>query len=111
MSEIITGVLSTVLLFLLTTDLTLGQIPERTYLTTNVSARLIGNGSSGPYQLGDGYILEGTEEVKRNGLLLHPDSDYSLNYDLGLISFSSPVSPQDTIQINYTKLDLNLRRK
>jgi len=111
LGEIITGVLFTVLLFLLTANLTLGQITERTNLTTDVSARLVGNGSSGPYQLRDGYILEGTEEVKRNGLLLHPDSDYSLNYDLGLISFSFTVSSQDTIQINYTKLDLNLRRK
>ena len=108
--EIITGILLAFLLFLLTTDSTLGQTTEKTNLTTTGSSLLAGNGSAGPYQLGDGYILEGTEDVRRNGILL-PTGDYSLNYDLGLISFSSPLSSQDTVQISYTKLDLNLRRK
>jgi hypothetical protein len=109
--KIITGILFLVLFFPLSADFVLGQTTEKTNLTTQVSVRLTGNGSSGPYQLGNGYILEGTEEVKLNGILLLPAGDYSLNYDLGLINFSSPVSSQDTIQIRYTKLDLNLRRK
>jgi hypothetical protein len=109
--NIVTGVLFIVLFFPFSSGSASDQIDEKTNLTTPVSVRLIGNGSSGPYQLANRYILEGTEEVKKNGILLLPIHDYSLDYDLGLISFSSPLSSSDTVQIDYTKLDLNLRRK
>ncbi len=104
-------ILFTGLLLLCLTNLSLSQITEPLNLTANISAYLVGNETAGPYQLGDGYILQGTEQVERNGLLLHRDVDYFLDYNLGLITFSTPLSLQDTLQVNYTKPDLNLRRK
>lgn len=79
--------------------------------TTKVVTYLVGRGTTGPYQLEDHYILEGTERIKKNGLLLSWDRDYSLDYNHGLITFSAPLPLHDTLQVNYEKVDLNLRRK
>ena len=79
--------------------------------TAFVSNEIVGNGTAGPYPLGGGYILKSTEIVRKNGFLLNRESDYFIDYDLGLISFSNSLSIQDTLQVNYTKLDHNLRRK
>lgn len=76
-----------------------------------VETYLVGNGTTGPYQLDGHYILTGTEQIKKNGLLLNRDQDYSFDYNHALITFSAPVLIFDTLQIKYEKLDLNLRRK
>jgi hypothetical protein len=89
----------------------LAQIAEDSNLTTNVATYLVGNGTSGPYQLKDYFILEGTERIEKSGLLLNRDHDYFLDFNHGLITFSLPLSPGDTLQITYKKLNLNLRRK
>jgi hypothetical protein len=79
--------------------------------TTVISTEIVGNGTVGPYPLEGGYILQSTETVRKDGLLLDREKDYTLDYNLGLISFSDPLLLQDTLQICYTKLDYNLRRK
>ncbi|MCK4427155.1 MAG: hypothetical protein KAW16_01580, partial [candidate division Zixibacteria bacterium] len=82
-----------------------------------IETYLNGDGRTGPYQLGDYYILEGTEKVKKveppngNGSFLERDKDYSFDYNNGLITFSSPLSDKDNLQISYQKLNLNLRKK
>ncbi len=96
---------------LLATTPCLPQINEPSNPTVSVSARLTGNGTAGPYSLGDEYILQGTERINKNGLLLDRDNDYSIDYNLGLITFPAALSLQDTLQIDYTRLNLHLRRK
>lgn len=83
----------------------------------NIKTYLIGDGRAGPYQLGDYFILKGTEKVKKvgssngNGTFLERDKNYTLDCDNGLISFNVPLSNQDSLWISYQKLSLNLRKK
>ena len=83
----------------------------------SIEACLMGNGSTGPYQLGDYFILKETEKVKRvrptdgNGSFLERDKDYTFDYNNGLITFSSPLFNKDSLWITYEKLNLNLRKK
>ncbi len=83
----------------------------------NIETYLIGDGRTGPYQLGDHYILKETEKVKRvgpsngNGPFLKRDKDYSFDYNSGIITFNSPLSNKDSLWISYQKLNLNLRKK
>ena len=80
-------------------------------ITTEVVTTLVGNGTPGPYQLKNHFILSGTEEVKKRGFVLDRDKDYVIDYNDGLITFSSSLSPADTLLIRYRKLNLSLRRK
>ena len=89
----------------------LAQTAEDSNLTTEVATYLVGNGTSGPYQLKDYFILEGTEKIEKNGLLLGRDQDYTLDYNHGQITFLLPLYSVDTLKINYEKLNLNLRRR
>jgi len=84
---------------------------EQPSLSTHVATRLIGNGTVGPYQLGAHFVLQGTEQVRKNGLLLEGERDYFMNYDYGTITFSFPLLPDDTLLVNYQKLNLTLRRR
>ena len=84
---------------------------EKPNFSTQVATRLVGNGTAGPYQLEGRFILEGTEKVKKDGLLLQGDRDYSIDYDRGTITFPFPLSPADTLLVNYEKLNLALRRR
>jgi len=108
--KILRSLLTFVFLLLLANPC-LAQVAEESNLTTEIVTYLVGNGTPGPYQLKDYFVLEGTERIKKNGLLLNQDHDYSLDYNHGLIAFSVPLSPDDTLQIKYEKLNLNLRRK
>ena len=82
-----------------------------------IETYLVGDGRTGPYQLGDYYILEGTEKVKKvgalngNGSFLERNKDYTFDYNNGLITFSSPLSDNDSLWVSYQKLNLNLRKK
>ncbi len=99
------------LFFISFTNVCLAQVTEESNLTTEVVTYLVGNGTPGPYRLKDCFILEETEKIKKNGLLLSRNHDYSLDYNHGQITFSLPIYPVDTLQINYEKLNFNLRRK
>ena len=106
--------LRTLLIFLLllsSINPCLAQVAEESNLTTKVVTHLVGNGTCGPYQLRDYFILEGTETVRKNDLMFEVDHDYFVDYNHGQITFSLPLYPTDTLQINYEKLNLKLRRK
>jgi len=108
------GLLGTLLIFILVFSFAnpcLAKVAEESNLIIEVITSLVGNGTLGPYQLKDCFILQGTEKVKKNGLILNRDHDYFLDYNHGLISFSALLSPKDTLQIEYEKLNLNLRSK
>jgi hypothetical protein len=60
------GPLRTLLVFLLLVlfaNPCLALATEESDLTARVAIHLVGDGTPGPYQLGDRFILEGTEEV------------------------------------------------
>ncbi len=98
-------------------QLCFSQDLEDSNFVQTIETYLVGDGRTGPYQLGDYYILEGTEKVKKvrpsneNGSLLERDKDYTFDCNNGLITFSSPLSDKDSLQISYQKLKLNLRKK
>ena len=86
-------------------------------LVQSVEIYLVGDGHTVLYQLGDYYILEGSEKVKKvvpgdgNGSSLERDKDYTFDYNNGLITFPTPLSNQDSLWVSYQKLNLNLRKK
>jgi hypothetical protein len=87
------------------------QAAEGSVISAEVVTHLVGNGTPGPYQLKDHFILEGTEKVRKGGLLLNRDQDYSIDYNVGVITFSFSLSPSDTLRVNYERLNFKLRRK
>ncbi len=90
---------------------TLAQTPGGLNPTTEVTTSLRGNGTPGPYQLKDYFILPGTEKVSKNGVLLEPDRDYLIDYNQGQITLSYTLFPHDTLSISYQRLNPNLRKK
>ena len=98
-------------LFLLPPSFSTVRAAEQPSLSTHVATRLVGNGTAGPYQLEGHFILQGTEQVRKGGLLLEGERDYVIDYDYGTITFSFPLLPADTLLVNYQKLNLTLRRR
>ncbi len=89
----------------------LPQAADHWQIASEEARSVVGNGTPGPYQLKNRFILTGTEEVRRGGLVLDRDKDYVIDYNDGLITFSSPLSPADTLLVRYRKLNLSLRKK
>ncbi len=99
-----------------------GNFQINTFIAKTSSQKVIeeiqGKGLSGPYNLSNRNILEGSEEVnliiysKKNGTVLSETSlsrgqSYTIDYDLGRIYFSEPIMGYDSdfnplfIKINY----------
>ncbi len=62
---------------------------------------LVGRGIKGPYTLGWKGLRGGSETVTRDGLLLVPGKDYTLDVNSGSISFVQPVLAQQIVKISY----------
>ncbi|MFC1496568.1 hypothetical protein ACFL52_04055 [Candidatus Margulisiibacteriota bacterium] len=60
-----------------------------------------GNNSRGPYRLGHGIIVEGSESVWKNDQLLERRKDYNINYFEGEVTFSEIVRTVDEIKYTY----------
>lgn len=73
------------------------------------SVCLKGNGTRGPYQLPDGFLLRGTEQISVNGETRQRDRDYSINYGRGEIRFSSLIPLGEIIRVEYQRLSLTLK--
>ena len=54
-----------------------------------------GNNSAGPYNLGHGSIIEGSEQVQLNGIYLKRNTDYTIDYFEGKITFTHLLSTTD----------------
>ena len=103
----------------------LSQDNKDSTFVQNIQTYLVGDGRTSAYQLGDYYILEGSEKVKKvgsldgngqttthpGGFFLEKDKDYFFDYNNGLITFPTPLSNQDSLRVSYQKLNLNLRKK
>ena len=107
------------LLFFLSSHgrLCLSQDLSDSNFVQSIETYLIGDGRTGAYQLGDYFILQETEKIKKvspsngNGSFLEREKDYKFDYNNGLITFSSSLSDKDSLWISYQKLNLNLRKK
>lgn len=89
-----------------------GRLAVRAIRTeTKSSARtrsLQGTNSPGPYFIGDSQIINDSEEVKVDGVSLKQGLDYTINYQIGSITFvSRVVPPTSTIAISYETLGFN----
>ena len=60
-----------------------------------------GNNTKGPYNLGHGSIIEGSERVELNNNLLTRGQDYTVDYFSGKITFSRILSPYDEFKYSY----------
>ncbi len=60
-----------------------------------------GNNTKGPYNLGHGSIIEGSERVELNNVLLDSGADYTIDYFSGKITFSRILSPDDEFKYSY----------
>ncbi|MFA4844037.1 MAG: hypothetical protein WC632_03705 [Candidatus Margulisiibacteriota bacterium] len=60
-----------------------------------------GNNSKGPYNLGHGSIVEGTEQVQMNGLTLTKNVDYTVDYFEGKITFNRILNSTDEFKYSY----------
>lgn len=89
-----------------------GRLDVRALRTeTKSSARtrsLQGANSSGPYFIGDSQIVNDSEEVKVDGVSLKQGLDYTVNYQIGSITFvTRVVPPTSTILVSYETLGFN----
>ncbi len=78
---------------------------------TKSSARtrsLQGTNSVGPYYIGDSQIVNDSEEIRVDGTTMKQGQDYTINYQMGAITFVSRViAPTSTIVVSYETLGFN----
>lgn len=60
-----------------------------------------GNNTRGPYNLGHGSIVEGTEHIELNGVSLVKGIDYTIDYFEGQITFSEILTSDDEFSYSY----------
>ncbi|KAF0133961.1 MAG: hypothetical protein FD145_983 [Candidatus Saganbacteria bacterium] len=60
-----------------------------------------GNNTKGPYSLGHGNIVEGSERIELNGSVLQKGSDYIIDYFEGKINFNRILTTADEFAYNY----------
>ena len=60
-----------------------------------------GNNTKGPYNLGHGSIIEGSEKIELNNVPLTRGADYSIDYFGGKITYARILSPDDEFKYSY----------
>ncbi len=60
-----------------------------------------GNNTKGPYNLGHGSIVEGTEQVQLNGNFLVRNVDYTIDYFEGKITFNRILNTTDEFKYSF----------
>ncbi|MFH1387143.1 MAG: hypothetical protein ABIH50_05710 [bacterium] len=60
-----------------------------------------GNNTKGPYNLGHGSIVEGSEQVQLNGIFLKRNVHYTIDYFEGKITFNQILSASDEFKYTY----------
>lgn len=60
-----------------------------------------GNNTRGPYNLGHGSIVEGSEQIQLNGIYLTRNSDYAIDYFEGKITFNRILNQTDEFKYTY----------
>jgi len=65
-----------------------------------------GNNTRGPYNLGHGGMVEGSEQVQLNGNYLSRNLDYTIDYFEGKITFNRILSQTDEFKYSYEYTNL-----
>jgi hypothetical protein len=65
-----------------------------------------GNNTKGPYNLGHGSIIDGSEQVQLNSVFLKKNIDYTIDYFEGKITFNRMLSATDVFQYSYEYTDI-----
>jgi hypothetical protein len=60
-----------------------------------------GNNTRGPYNLGHGSIVEGSEQVQLNGVYLRRNTDYTIDYFEGKLTFNRILNTTDEFKYSY----------
>ncbi|NQU16635.1 MAG: hypothetical protein HQ564_01110 [Candidatus Saganbacteria bacterium] len=60
-----------------------------------------GNSTRGPYSLGHGSIVEGSERIELNGIVLKRKTDYVIDYFEGKITFREILTTLDEFKYSY----------
>ncbi|MGB9612701.1 MAG: hypothetical protein ACPL4K_00770 [Candidatus Margulisiibacteriota bacterium] len=60
-----------------------------------------GNNTRGPYNLGHGGIVEGSEHIELNGVTLTRNVDYTIDYFEGKVTFNRILSSADEFKYSY----------
>jgi hypothetical protein len=60
-----------------------------------------GNNTKGPYNLGHGSIIEGSERIELNNIVLSRGTDYTVDYFSGKITFSRILSTDDEFKYSF----------
>lgn len=72
---------------------------------------IIGQGASGPYFLGQTNLVENSERLSSDSLLLVKNKDYWIDYQKGEVSFSKPLELQETLQVSYSSELIALKKR
>ncbi|MFC1682905.1 hypothetical protein ACFL0G_01690, partial [Candidatus Zixiibacteriota bacterium] len=72
---------------------------------------LEGDSSISTYQLPDGFLLPGREQVWVDGEPLARLTDFQLDYDSGALTLSSPPPSAATIRVKYERLPFQLKTR
>jgi hypothetical protein len=68
---------------------------------TQALASQKGTNTKGPYNLGHGSIVEGSEQVQLNGIYLTRNVDYTIDYFEGKITFNRLLNETDEFKYSY----------
>ncbi|MCC7229797.1 MAG: hypothetical protein IT203_05340, partial [Fimbriimonadaceae bacterium] len=81
----------------------------RTESKSSARTRSIQGGNTlGPYFIGDSQIINDSEEIKVDGVLMRQGQDYTINYQVGTITFvTRMIAPTSTIVVSYETLGFN----
>ena len=85
--------------------------PAGPYSLLHRETAVTADGTAGPFQLPDRFLLADSETVRVNGILLVRERDYRLDFDTGRITFTEPPSVGDAVRITYQRLPFDLRER
>lgn len=78
---------------------------------TSAHDKIYGQNAQGPYSVSQRPIIVNSEQVRYNGQVLRRDTDYSVDYELGQITFKTQFIPVDDLfTVDYEYSDTVFRR-
>lgn len=106
------AVLLTGLVMMFSVDVSADE-PEQTefYSLLNRTVDLEADGTAGPFQLPDRFLLPQREKVWVDGHLLTRGQEYQLDYNRGLITFSEPPPLAANIRVEYERFPFSLKSR
>lgn len=73
--------------------------------------QIIGQGTNGPYFVGEKNLIENSEIVSCDSLLLIKNKDYWIDYKRGEVNFAEPLGLEETLQISYSSQLIALKKR